>query len=495
MGHHGGMQQLSGVDASFLYAESPTTFTHVSSLIIYDPHGTDGGSFAATKELFRERLAVLDPMRRRLAPVPFDLDHPYWFEDPDLDLDFHIRETALPAPGTDEQLAELVSRLVARPLDRSRPLWELYVITGLESGHVAQLTKIHHAAIDGVGGAQLLANLLDLEPDAPPRDFGTVPTPEPVPTQEEMLARGVKALLTQPYKQGRIAVRTLQELPQIGRAVDWAGMAKRFPRPIAQLFGQDDRRTEDRPVRSHTGGFTVPSTCFNQKVGPNRRFAFTSVPLADIKAVKDALGVTVNDVVLGMCAGALRSYLDKRGELPTDASLRCMIPVSVRSEDAANTFGNHVSGMFAALATDVADPIERLQVIHDETVRAKETLGALPADLLTDVADFAPPAITARAARVVARTTFANRVDPPFNLIISNVPGPQFPLYAGAAEMLTYIPVSAVADTQGLNITIMSYNGRCDFGLIACRDAVPDLWDLCHMLEDALAELQDVAGV
>ncbi len=489
------MQQLSGVDASFLYAESPTTFTHVSSLILFDTHGTDSGSFEATKDLFRERLAVLDPMRRRLATVPFDLDHPYWIEDPDLDLDFHIRETAVAPPGTDEQLAELVSRLVARPLDRSRPLWELYVINGLPDGRIAQLTKVHHAAIDGVGGAQLLANLLDLEPDAPPRDFGEVPAPEPVPTQEEMLLRGLGALATTPYKQGRIALQLLQELPQIGRAVDWTGIAKRLPDPIARVLGREARRVEDEaPPVSRTGGFTVPSTRFNNKVGPHRRFAFTSVPLSDVKAIKDALGVTVNDVVLGMCAGALRSYLERKDELPQE-SLRCMIPVSVRSDDEANVYGNRVSGMFAALATDVADPVQRLQVIHDETVRAKETLGALPADLLTDVAEFAPPAIAARASRVVARTAIANRVDPPFNLIISNVPGPQFPLYAGGAEMLTYIPVSAVADTQGLNITIMSYNGRCDFGLIACRDAVPDLWDLCRGLEDALEELQEVAGL
>jgi len=488
------MQQLTGVDASFLYMESPTTFGHVSSLILYDPKGTDAAGYEATKALFAERLHLLEPMRRKLVTVPFDLDHPYWIEDPDLDLDFHIRQTAVPPPGTDEQLAELVSRLIARPLDRSRPLWELYVIYGLESGHIAQLTKVHHAAIDGVGGAQLLASILDLEPDAP-APAGTVPDPEPVPSEEQMLLRGLASLATRPYKQGRLLVRTLRELPQIGRAVDWAGLARAVPEPVAQLFGQQPRRPEDEPVQlSRTGGLTRPSTRFNNKIGPHRRFAFTSVPLEEVKAVKDALGVTVNDVVLGMCAGALRAYLDKHGELPEE-SLRAMIPVSVRTEEQANTWGNRVSGMLAALATDVADPVDRLQVINAETRRAKESLGALPADLLTDVAEFAPPAIFARASRVMARSELANRVDPPFNLIISNVPGPQFPLYAGGAEMLSYIPVSAVADTQGLNMTIMSYNGRCDFGLVACRDAVPDLWDLCHHLEDALEELKQVAGI
>ncbi len=489
------MQQLTGVDASFLYMESSTTFGHVSSLIIFDPKDTEGGGYDATRELYRERLGLLDPMRRKLVEVPFNLDHPYWIEDADLDLDFHIRETAVAPPGNEEQVAELVARLIARPLDRSRPLWELYVINGLEGGKIGQLTKIHHAAIDGVGGAQLLGNILDLEPDAPARELPDLPKPESAPSQEQMLIRGLTSLATQPYKQGRIVVRALRELPAIGRAVDVAGIVKRLPRPVAQLFGQGERRIEDEPPSiSKTGGFTVPSTRFNNKIGPHRRFAYTAVPLDEIKAVKTALGVTVNDVVLGMCSGALRAYLDKHGELPEE-SLRCMIPVSVRTDDHTNTYGNQVSGMLAALATDVDDPIKRLEVIHAETTRAKESLGALPADLLTEVADFAPPAIAARASRVMARTALANRIDPPFNVIISNVPGPQFPLYAGGAEMLTYIPVSAIADTQGLNITIMSYNGRCDFGLVACRDAVPDLWDLCHLLEDALDELKDVAGV
>jgi diacylglycerol O-acyltransferase len=489
------VQQLTGVDASFLYMETNATYGHVSSLIIYDPNDGDGASYERTRELFEERLHLLEPMRRRVVQVPFDIDHPYWIEDPDLDLDFHIRQTAVAPPGGDEQLAELVSRIVARPLDRTRPLWELYVIYGLPEGRIAQLTKIHHAAIDGVGGAQLLGHILDLTPDAAPRDPEPLPPTEKVPSSEQMLLRGLASLAVRPYRQGRLVVRTLQELPQIGRAIDFRSLAKSLPQPVAQLFGQGARRVEDDVVElSHTGGLTAPKTRFNRKVSPHRRFAFTTVPLDDVKAVKTALDVTVNDVVLGMCAGALRTYLEKKGELPEE-SLRCMIPVSVRSDDQSNTYGNQVSGMLAALATDVADPITRLRIINEDTKRAKESLGALPANLLTDVAEFAPPAITARASRVMARTALANRINPPFNLIISNVPGPQLPLYSAGAEMLHYYPVSAVADTQCLNITIQSYNGNCDFGLVACREAVPDLWDLCHMLEDALVELKDVAGV
>lgn len=485
------MQQLSGIDASFLYMESASTFGHVSSLIVYD---SEEAGYEQTKELFAERLHLLDPMRRRLVEVPFGLDHPYWIEDPDLDLDFHIRETAVPPPGTDQQLAELVSRLIARPLDRSRPLWELYVIHGLPEGRIAQLTKVHHAAIDGVGGAQLLANILDLTPDAPPRP-GDRPRPDAVPGETEMFTRALTSLATRPYKQSRLALRVLRDLPAIGNAVDWGGLARAVPEPVARAFGQAPRRVEDDvDGLSQTGGFTVPHTRFNGKIGPHRRFAFTTIPLEEIKAVKSALGVTVNDVVLGLCGGALRMYLDAKGELPAE-SLRCMIPVSVRTPEEANTYGNRVSGMMAALATDVADPVDRLAVIAKETTRAKETLGAIPADLLTDVAEFAPPAIAARASRVMARTTLANQIDPPFNVIISNVPGPQFPLYARGAEMLTYIPVSAIADTQGLNMTVMSYNGRCDFGLVACRDAVPDLWDLTDLLHAAMDELREAAGI
>ena len=493
------MQQLTGVDASFLYMESPSTFGHVSSLIVYDPGDGEGATLEETKRVFRERLHLLDPMRRRLVKVPFDLDHPYWIEDPDLDLDFHIRQTAIPPPGTDEQLADLVSRLIARPLDRSRPLWELYVIYGLPGGKIAQLTKLHHATIDGVGGAQLLGNILDLEQDAPPRDPEPLPRPDRIPGDSEMLGRAVTSLVTQPYKQGRIGIRMLRQLPQIGRAVDVGSLAeavaRALPAPVQRILGQGERRVEDDVTNlSKSGGLTAPKTRFNTKIGPHRRFAFTSVPLDDVKAVKSALGVTVNDVVLGMCSGALRTYLTKHGELPEE-SMRCMIPVSIRSEDQANTYGNQVSGMLANLATDVDDPVVRLRVINEDTHRAKETHGALPADLLTEVAEFAPPAITARASRVMSRTTLANSVNPPFNLIISNVPGPQIPLYAAGATMEHFYPVSAIADTQALNITIQSYNGWCDFGLVSDREAVPDLWDLCHMLENALQELKDAADL
>ena len=492
------MRQLTGIDASFLYMETPSTFGHVSSLILFDPKDTPGAGYESTRAIFEHRLHLLDPMRRRLVQVPFNLDHAYWIEDPDLDLDLHIRQTAVPPPGNDQQLGELVSRLIARPLDRTRPLWELYIIYGIEGGLIGQLTKVHHAAIDGVGGAQLLMHILDVDPAARPGEPEPLPQPERVPSDLEMLRRGVSSLVTRPYAQGRLAIRMMRSVPQLTRGIDIgsvvASVAKALPEPVARLFGRGARHAEDDAPDLSRGGISAPPTPFNAKISPHRRFAFCSVPLDDVKAVKSALGVTVNDVVIGMCSAALRRYLLEKDALPV-ASLRAMIPVSVRTEDKNGDYGNRVSGMLASLCTDVDDPVKRLHEINKATLSAKETMGALPADLLTDAVEFAPPAITARAARVVARTQLANRLNPPFNLVISNVPGPQVPLYSGGAEMLHFYPVSAVADTQGLNITVQSYNGKLDFGLVACRELVPDLWDLCRMLPDALDELKVAAGV
>jgi diacylglycerol O-acyltransferase len=489
------MQQLTGVDATFLYMETPTTCGHVSSLTIFDPMGTDASSIEKVKELYRERLPLLTPMRRRLVEVPLNLDHPYWIEDPELDLDFHIRETAVAPPGTPEQLAELVSRLIARPLDRSRPLWELYIINGLPDGRVAQLTKIHHATIDGVGGAQLLMHLVDLEPDPAPRDIPPLPEPEPVPTELEMLGRGLSAMAMRPYVQSRLAVRLARDVARatgidsIGGAAEQ--LAKMVPAPVQQLLGRRvETRAEDQMSGTDRagGGGSAPPTPFNKKISAHRRFAYFTLSLDDAKTVKNAVGCTLNDVVLGLCAEVLRRYLLKHDALP-EQSLRCMIPVSTRTDDEKDSYGNKVSSMFADLCTDVEDPIERLKYINESTKQAKESLNALPADLLTDAAEFAPPAILARANRVVARTQLANRVNPPFNVVISNVPGPQFPIYAAGARMEHYYPVSTITDSQGLNITLQSFDGGLDFGLVADRDLVPDLWDMAKLFEDVMAEL------
>jgi WS/DGAT/MGAT family acyltransferase len=481
------VQQLTGLDTSFLNMENATTYGHISGLAIFDPSTSPGApaTYEDVKRLIADRIHLLPPYRRRLVQVPFGLDHPYWIEDPDFDLDFHVRNIGLPPPGDDRQLAEQVSRIVARPLDRNRPLWELYVIEGLPGGLVAQLTKIHHCTIDGVSGAEILATLLDLEPEPrvvdPPRRAWR---PEPEPTQIEMLARGLWAVAGTPRKAWRLGREGLRHLPELTRSLGFGELPGASV--INQLIGRSpEPMLSEAPTKA-------PRTSFNDRITPHRRFAFGSLPLGDVKEIKSQLGVTVNDVVMAICAGALRRYLEERDGLPADP-LIAMIPVSIRTENQKGTFGNQVSAMSASLHTDVADAVQRLRRIHDSMSIAKEQHQALPATLLQDFAQFAPPAVAARAARVVARATAAQWMDVPFNVVISNVPGPQFPLYGVGSKLVANYPVSAINDGVGLNITVQSYNGSLDFGLIVCRELMPDVWDLMDYLRDALAELKAAA--
>lgn len=481
------MQQLTGLDTSFLNMETATTYGHVSGLALFDPATAPGApaTFEDVRQLIADRIHLLPPYRRRLVEVPFGLDHPYWIEDPDFDLDFHVRHIGLPPPGDDRQLAEQVSRIVARPLDRSRPLWELYVIEGLQGGLVAQLTKIHHCTIDGVSGAEILATLLDLDPvprkvDPPRRAW----RPDREPTPVEMLARGLWAVAGTPRKSFRLGRQAMRHLPALSRSLGFGEVpgASQFNRLIG-------RRPEPMLSEAATA---APRTSFNARITPHRRFAFGSLSLDEVKEIKSQLGVTVNDVVMAMCAGALRKFLQERGELPADP-LIAMVPVSIRSENQKGTFGNQVSAMSASLHTHVADPVERLMRIHESMRIAKEQHQALPATLLQDFAQFAPPAVAARAARVIARATVADWIDVPFNVVISNVPGPQFPLYGVGSKLVANYPVSAINDGVGLNITVQSYNGSLDFGLIACRELLPDIWDLMDDLREALRELKEAA--
>jgi diacylglycerol O-acyltransferase len=479
------VQQLSGLDTSFLNMETPTTYGHVCGLAVFDPSTASRPTqLDDIKQLIEERIHLLPPYRRRLVEVPLGLDHPYWIEDPDFDIDFHVRHIGLPPPGDRRQLAEQVSRIVARPLDRSRPLWELYLVEGLEGGLIAQLTKIHHCCIDGVSGAEMLATLLDVTPeprkvDAPRRAW----RPEPQPSEIEMMARGVWAVMGTPRKGFRLARQAVRHLPDLAKTIGFGEL------PGTSLINRALGRKPD-PMLS-VAATAAPRTSFNDYITPHRRFAYGSLSLEEVKEVKNEFGVTLNDVVLGLCAGALRRYLEERKELPADP-LIAMVPVSVRTEEQQGTFGNQVSAMSASLHTHIADPEQRLARIHDSMSIAKEQHKALPANLLQDFAQFAPPAVAARAARVIARATVANWVDVPFNVVISNVPGPQFPIYGIGAQMVANYPVSAINDGVGLNITVQSYNGSLDFGIIACRELMPDVWDLMDYLGDALQELKEL---
>ena len=480
------MQQLSGLDASFLYMETGAQFGHVGSLTLYDPReAREGSLYHALRRALPERLHLLPPFRRRIVEVPFGLDHPYWIEDPNFDLDFHMRHIAVPPPGTNEQLAELVSHLHSLPLDRSRPLWQLWVIEGLESGQTALYVKVHHCTIDGVSGVEMTSTLLDRTREgAAPRAALERWRPERIPGDGEMFARGLAGLALQPGKAVRFAIRTARDLPGITPLLapfaDAIGLG-RLPWPLGP------RRTDqvDAPKLPQTA---APHTSFNRSITPHRRFSFITLSLEDARRVRKAFGTTLNDVVMALCAGALRRYLEERGELPEEA-LIASVPVSVRAASEKATYSNRVTAVMAELATDEPDPVKRLRRIHESMRSAKELQEAIPATLLQDFTQFATPALFAQAARIAARLRIADRMRPPFNLIISNVPGPREPLYCGGAQMRTYYPVSAVAEGQGLNITVQSYMDQLDFGFIADRELVPDVWMMTELMHESMDEL------
>ncbi len=499
------MLQLTGLDAAFLYMETPSTVGHVGSLAIFDAPTASGRlNMDDLAELVEARLHLVPPMRRRVIEVPLGIDHPYWVEDPDFDLDYHLRHIALPPPGNRQQLAEQVSRLAARPLDRTRPLWELYLIEGLEDGRVAQYTKIHHAAIDGVSGAEIMTVLLDVSPEprevAPPKEAWK---PEPVPSDMEVLMRTLFALPTHPLEALRFQARLLSTLGIRARARDVQRVAL-LP-ALANLGALampvlNDILERLAPERSQEGELLekppskAPRLSFNTTITPHRRYAFGTLSLDDVKAIKNAAGTTVNDVVMALCSGALRRWLIEHNELPDDP-LVAMIPVSVRTEEEKGKLGNRVSTMMAALPTNESDPRKALERVHASMKSAKAQHAAIPANLLADFAQFATPALAARAARAVARTGLVDRIDPICNVVISNVPGPNFPLYSAGARVVGSYPVSTIGDGMGLNITVQSYMNNLDFGLISCRELVPDVWRLMDHLGEALEELKQAVGI
>ena len=465
------MKRLTGLDASFLYMETPTAPMHVAGLYVYDPSGIPGGySFEKVEQLVTERLHLLPPYRQRVVEVPFQLYHPLWIEDPDFDLHYHLRRTALPSPGGKAELAEVAADIMSRPLDRSRPLWEMWLVEGLEGGLVACVSKTHHAAIDGASGVDLTVGLLDLEPEAPPP-----PPPEEewkpdrVPTDLELVSYATRSLARSPISAAKATRRTLE-----------AAVTLR-------------RRNRQPDVKAPPAPFSAPRTSLNQALTPRRSFGMAEVGLDDVKDIRKALGGTVNDIVLAICAGALREYLNERDEHP-DRPLVAMCPISVRTQDQANSLGNQVSQMLVSLATDVDDPLERLRVIQEGTKQAKEQAGAIGADTLTDWIEFAAPAVAARAARLYSRTQTSNRFRPIFNVTISNVPGPQVPLYMAGSKLVAWYPMGPLAEAQGLNMTVMSYLGVIYFGLVACPDCVPDVHRLAHDVENAVEELKKAAA-
>ncbi|BCI82567.1 diacylglycerol O-acyltransferase [Mycolicibacterium sp. TY66] len=465
-----GYQRLSGLDASFLYLETAVQPLHVCAMLELDAATIPGGyTFDKMRQMLSERIAAMPQFREKLADSPLNLDHPVWVEDPDFDIDRHVHRIGLPAPGGRVELSEICGHIAALQLDRSRPLWEMWVIENIagtdahDGGRLAVMTKMHHAGIDGVTGANLMSQLCTLEPDAP--------APEPV-----------------------AAAGTASELE-----IAVGGAVKYFTRPLklANVLPSTATTVIDTVRRAAKGltmaaPFAAPKTAFNVNVTAHRNVAFAQLDLADIKTVKNHFHVKVNDVVLALVSGALRRYLAERDALP-ESTLVAMCPVSVR--DKSDRPGrNQVSGMFAKLETTIEDPAERLWAIADSSTVAKQHSSAISATLLQDWSQFAAPSVFGAAMRVFASTGLAE-AKPVHNLVVSNVPGPQDPLYMLGAEVKAMYPLGPLFHGSGLNITVMSLNGTLDVGLISCPELVPDLWDMADEFAAALDELVAAATV
>jgi WS/DGAT/MGAT family acyltransferase len=485
------MRQLTSVDAQFLALENPRQYGHVGSLMLLDPTTAPGGELTleAFQELIEARLPVVPPLRWRLVDVPFNLDHGYWIDDPDFDLDFHVRELALPAPGTDAMLAEQVARIVARPLDRTRPLWEIYLLYGVQGGRVAVLTKIHHALIDGMSGAEILGALLDLSPEIREIDEPVKAPRSSMPGTVELLGRSLLALAKYPLRVAGALPSTLPHLEEV-RSLGAVPGVRALGRAAA-FIGRGLGATE---ATRGFGGLNAPHTPFSTPLSAHRRFGFGSLPLEEVKQVKKTYGVTVNDVVVSLCAGAVRRWLVSHNSLP-DRPLVAQLPMSVRTQEQQGTYGNQIMLMTVPLYTDKSDPIDRLQATHAALAEMKETQSAMPAQLMADAYRFIPPALFSRAARLSFALSSGWGGRPLWNLVVSNVPGPQFPLYLAGAKVLATYPVSVITDGMGLNITVMSYCGSLDFGIVADRDQVPDVAVMIESLREELAVLRTAVTV
>ncbi|MBI2705967.1 MAG: wax ester/triacylglycerol synthase family O-acyltransferase [Actinobacteria bacterium] len=466
------MQRLSGMDASFLYMETPTRHMHVSGVLMLDPSTMAGGySFEAIKDLIASRLHLMPMLRRRAVEVPLGVDHPVWIEDPDFNLDLHLHRVTVHPPGTRAALAEVVSDIASRPLDRGLPLWEMDVVEGLDDGTIALVSKLHHACIDGVTGADMMAHLLDLEPDAegpPPPDEPW--TPDAVPSDLSLYASAVVARVTDPLRGVRAARRAAGSLFEMAR-----GMTG---------IGTDQKLNVALP-------FSGPRTILNTPVTANRVVAFGAVLLDDLKFIKSTFGTTVNDVVLVASAMALRNYLADHDDLP-DRPLIAAVPVSVHGQSEVEGI-NQVSNMFVRLPMDRDDVAEHLEHIHQETKDAKAVHNAMGVDLIQDMAQITPPGVYNLAMRLYSNPRISGALPPVQNLVISNVPGPPIPLYIAGAQVKGIYPFGPLIEGSGINITVLSNMGNVDIGVIACGDTVPDVWDIVDGFAAAVAELKKAA--
>jgi diacylglycerol O-acyltransferase / wax synthase len=460
--------RLTGLDASFLHLEDEAAHMHVAGVMTFDgsppPHDE-------VVEGISSRLHLVPRYRQKLAFVPLGQGRPRWVDDPHFNLGYHIRHTALPEPGTEEQLKRLAGRVFSQRLDRDKPLWEMWVVEGLDGGdRFAVLSKTHHALVDGVSGIDIMSVLFDTKPEpaaAPPAE-GKRWLPAPSPSRAQLLAEALIERATVPAEVVRGARALFRGPRRIANAA------------IGSLAGVG--------AMARVGLSPAPRTPYNERIGPHRRFTWVRMQLADVKAIKNALGGTVNDVMLGTVTGALGRHLRRRGVSTDGLELRAMVPVSVRSEEARGALGNQVAAMMAPLPVGLLDPVERMQRISEAMAHLKSGGQAVGAKVLTDLTGFASPNIMSQASRLVARQRM-------FNLVVTNVPGPQHPLYMMGHQLEGLFPMVPLAPNQALGIAIMSYNGTINFGLVGDYDLMSDLDELADDLQASLAELAEAGGV
>jgi WS/DGAT/MGAT family acyltransferase len=448
-------ERLSGLDTSFLHLERSGAHMHVASVSVFEGEAPTHAEFRGH---IASRLHLVPRFRQKLRFVPLTQGRPVWVDDPHLNLDYHVRQTALPDPGSDEQLRNLASRIFSQQLDRSKPLWELWLVEGLTGDRFAIIGKSHHALVDGVSGVDITTVLFDL--DSEPAGAAEKAPPwlaSPEPTDVQLLSEAWKERLTSP-----------KEIYRGFRA------ALRGPRQV--LNGVRDTS------KIVTAGMAAPDTVFNVEIGPHRRFQMVQTDLNDLKRVKDAHGGTVNDVILSIVAGGIGKYLRARGHETTDLELRAMVPVSVRAAEEHGALGNRISAMMAPLPVWCEDPVERLHVLTQSMGDLKSSGQAVGAEILTKLTDFAPSTIASQAARLQPAQRF-------FNLVVTNVPGPQFPLYVLGRKMESIFPMVPLARRQALCVGIMSYNGQVNFGLVGDFDAMADLDSFALDLEAATKEV------
>jgi len=435
---------------------------HVASTTVFEGPAP---AYEELRDQIGSRLHLVPRFRQKLRFVPFGLGRPVWIDDPNLNLDYHVRHTALPPPGSEDQLRTLAARIFSQRLDRSKPVWEIWLVDGLEGGRFALVGKTHHCLVDGVSGVDITTVLFDLDREPQPAAEADAWLPEPEPSDAQVLAEALIQRATSPAEISR-GVRALLRAPR-------------------QATGAVVEGLEAAGAIARTG-LSAPPSPFNVQIGPYRRFAFVRTELSELKRIKDLAGGTVNDVVLAAVSGALGRYLRARGHSTKDLALRAMVPISVRTDEEHGALGNRVSAMMAPLPIWCEDPVERLHTVTATMGDLKSSKQAVGASLMTEVTDFAPPTIAAQAARLQSRQRF-------FNLVVTNVPGPQFPLYLLGRELQDVFPMVPLAKNQGVCFALMSYNGRVNFGLTSDYDAMPDLDHLAADLDASIAELAEAA--